>query len=97
MKENIFIPETVDMENLDLFDGFILSMHDDTYKSIDFDLHKLDKDSLSTLYTRLMHYADISRNGYTEESKKLGEKMRKHIDTQWFEYQAQKCMDLMQK
>lgn len=97
MSEKLFIPEIVDMENPDLYDGFILALYPETYKSIDFDLDKLDKASLSTLYTRLMLYAEISRDGYSDEYKKLEEKLGKHIDSEWFEYQADKCVDLMRK
>lgn len=97
MSEKLFIPEMADKENLDLYDGFILSMYGDSYVSPEFDLLKLDTEALTNLYTRLMHYVDSSKDGYSKEYKDLETKMGKHIDTEWFQNKAEKCLALMQK
>ena len=85
MNKEIFIPETVG-EGLDLYDGMILNMYDG-----DISLGEYEDSTIAHLYPRVVHYADILKNGSERDSQRLAEKLGGMIDERWLRNLAVGC------
>lgn len=93
--EKIIIPES-SQEGSDLYDGFILNMYE--YEG-GINFQKIDKDTLSNIYARLLHYADVMKYEnqpgedpwkYTE-AQDLPKKLGGYISEDEFRDMAEKC------